>query len=319
MLPALSSRGLVNRLRYKHLLMLVTLGNSQNLHRAAEALSMSQPATTRMLQEIEEAFGCALFERKARGMQPTALGKELLRYARAALNGLDRCAAELAERQAGGYGFLAIGAILSALPDLVIDAIGVIKQRHPLLRLKVLGDTSDQLIELLEQRRVDVAVARLGSALNHKRFEFQAIGNERLIAVVRAGHPAAKSRDLPLEDLIERWPWILQPDSAPARIALDEAFARQGLAAPTDIIECSSVFTMLQLMRITDGILVISENLLSDHLSMGLIVKLDLPLEARMAPFGILLRRNETLTAELEEFLEEIYRRTENRVDAHWK
>ena len=57
-----------------------------------------------MLQEIEEAFGCTLFERQSRGMRATVLGEELLRFARAALNGLERCAEDLADRQAGGYG-----------------------------------------------------------------------------------------------------------------------------------------------------------------------------------------------------------------------
>lgn len=73
------SRSLFNRLRYKHLHMLVALSASQNLHRASQSLNMSQPAATRMLHEIEDMFGCDLFERLPRGMRPTALGQELIR------------------------------------------------------------------------------------------------------------------------------------------------------------------------------------------------------------------------------------------------
>ncbi|MGH8351419.1 MAG: LysR family transcriptional regulator, partial [Pseudomonas sp.] len=95
------SRSLLNRLRYKHLHMLVTLSSSQNLHRASQSLNMSQPAATRMLHEIEDMFGCDLFERLPRGMRPTALGQELIRFAESALSGLDRCAEDLMARQQG--------------------------------------------------------------------------------------------------------------------------------------------------------------------------------------------------------------------------
>ena len=62
------TQGLFKRLRYRHLYMLVTLGTHKNLHRAAEALHMSQPTLTRMLQEVEDAFGCSLFDRQPRGI-----------------------------------------------------------------------------------------------------------------------------------------------------------------------------------------------------------------------------------------------------------
>ena len=74
-------------------------------------------------QEIEEAFGCTLFERQSRGMRATVLGEELLRFARAALNGLERCAEDLADRQAGGYGYLSVGAIM-VLSSIVICISG---------------------------------------------------------------------------------------------------------------------------------------------------------------------------------------------------
>ncbi len=299
----ITARSLFNRLRYKHLLMLVTLGNSQNLHRAAEALNMSQPATTRMLQEIEEAFGCTLFERQSRGMRATVLGEELLRFARAALNGLERCAEDLADRQAGGYGYLAVGAIMGAVPDLVVQSIAEMKASHPLLRLRIMGDTSDQLSELLDQRRIDVAVARLSHAQDRQRFAFEALGNEHLAVVVRAGHPLTQVGKPDLAEMVEAWPWILQPDTSPARVALENAFARLQVASPSDVIECTSVFAMLQLVQITDAILVLTDTVVRDHVHTGLLSVLDLELEEQLSPFGVMLRKDEAQSRELEIFL----------------
>ena len=96
------TQGLFKRLRYRHLYMLVTLGTHKNLHRAAEALHMSQPTLTRMLQEVEDAFGCSLFDRQPRGMTPTPVGEELLKFAHSALNSLDRCVEDLTARAQRG-------------------------------------------------------------------------------------------------------------------------------------------------------------------------------------------------------------------------
>ncbi|EJF73428.1 LysR family transcriptional regulator [Pseudomonas sp. Ag1] len=301
--PAIS-RSLFNRLRYKHLHMLVALSSSQNLHRASQSLNMSQPAATRMLREIEDMFACDLFERLPRGMRPTALGKELIRFAESALSGLDRCAEELMMRQQGGYGYLSIGTIMGAAPDLVMDSIAQIKTLNPQMRIRIMGDTSDQVIQLLEQGRIDLAIARRNAATDSEHYTFEPLGNERMLVVVHAGHPLAQREHLPLAELVSDWPWILQPQTSPARIGFDEALQHLALPQPADIIECSSVYSMQQLIQLTDAIMVLSESALRDYLKMGLVVALPVVLEVQLAPFGMLLRKGDPVSRELGLFID---------------
>ncbi|WNW10242.1 LysR family transcriptional regulator [Pseudomonas sp. DTU_2021_1001937_2_SI_NGA_ILE_001] len=309
----MNGQQLFGRLRYKHLQMLLMLGSSLNLHRASVSMNMSQPAASRMLQEIEDMFGCELFERLPRGMRPTALGRELLRFAESALSGLDRCAADLAARKEGGYGYLSIGTIMGAAPDLVMHAVARIKQLNPRLRLRIMGDTSDQVVQLLEQGRVDIAVTRRSPSHDRDQYEFEPLGNERLIAVVHSGHALARRPALEWEELVRDWPWILQPQSSPARMAFDQALQRLELPTPADIIECSSVYSMQQLVQLTDAIMVLSESAMRDYLKMGLVTALPLSLEAQMAPFGLLRRKDEPVSRELQLFIELL---REHRQDA---
>lgn len=301
--PAIS-RSLFNRLRYKHLHMLVALSSSQNLHRASQSLNMSQPAATRMLREIEDMFACDLFERLPRGMRPTALGKELIRFAESALSGLDRCAEELMMRQQGGYGYLSIGTIMGAAPDLVMDSIAQIKTLNPQMRIRIMGDTSDQVIQLLEQGRIDLAIARRNAATDSEHYTFEPLGNERMLVVVHAGHPLAQREHLPLAELVSDWPWILQPQTSPARIGFDEALQHLALPQPADIIECSSVYSMQQLIQLTDATMVLSESALRDYLKMGLVVALPVVLKVQLAPFGMLLRKGDPVSRELGLFID---------------
>lgn len=304
-----SPQQLLGRLRYKHLQMLVVLGSSQNLHRASLSMNMSQPAATRMLQEIEDMFECELFERLPRGMRPTALGSELLRFAQAALSGLDRAAADLAARKQGGYGYLSIGTIMGAAPDLVMNAVAEIKGLHPQLRIRIMGDTSDQVVQLLEQGRVDIAVTRRSPISDREHYEFEPLGNERLIAVVHSRHPLATRRTLHWKELVTDWPWILQPETSPARIAIEQALQRLELPMPADIIECSSVYSMQQLVQLTDALMVLSESAMRDYLKMGLVKALPVTLDAQMAPFGLLRRKDEPVSHELQIFTDLLRKR----------
>lgn len=308
----MSDHHLFGRLRYKHLQMLMMLGSSLNLHRASVSMNMSQPAASRMLQEIEDMFGCELFERLPRGMQPTALGRELLRFAEAALSGLDRCAADLTARKQGGYGYLSIGTIMGAAPDLVMHAVAEIKALNPRLRLRIMGDTSDQVVQLLEQGRVDIAVARRDISNDREQYEFEPLGNERLIAVVHSGHPLADRPTLQWHELVRDWPWILQPQSSPARVAFEQALLRFELPMPADIIECSSVYSMQQLVQLTDAVMVLSESAMRDYLKMGLVKALPVSIDAQMAPFGLLRRKNEPISRELQLFIDLLRRRSQD-------
>ena len=64
------------RLKTRQLLLLVALDEEGNIHRAADALSMSQPAASKLLRELEEMLDAPLFERMPRGMRLTAASWE---------------------------------------------------------------------------------------------------------------------------------------------------------------------------------------------------------------------------------------------------
>lgn len=300
------TQALFQRLRYRHLHMLVTLEACHNLHRAAEALNMSQPTLTRMLQEVEKVFGCHLFERQPRGMVPTSVGEELLKFAHSALNSLDRCAEDLAAREEGGYGHLAIGVVMGGALERVVATIAAMKSGSPHLAIRMMSDTSDLLIEMLEQERLDVAIARLSAPADRSRLDFQPLGNDQLVVVVRAGHPLADTPAPAVERLVQDWPWLLQPPASPGRKAFERWLADKDLQAPTDSIECSSIWAMLQLIQLTDAIMVLSEAVVHDHVRTGLIKVLNIEAFESLAPYGIILRKGAGMSRELQRFLAQL-------------
>ncbi|WP_236726178.1 LysR substrate-binding domain-containing protein, partial [Mycobacterium avium] len=78
---------------------------------------------------------------------------------------------------------MSIGTIMGAAPDLVMDSIAQIKTLNPQMRIRIMGDTSDQVIQLLEQGRIDLAIARRNAATDSEHYSFEPLGNERMLVV----------------------------------------------------------------------------------------------------------------------------------------
>jgi DNA-binding transcriptional LysR family regulator len=301
----LSSSQLVGRLRFRHLALLAALDEHRNLHRAAEAIHLTQPSATKLLRSLETTFGFALFERVPRGMQPTELGSAVIAFARRMLADLDRFADDLAIRRAGGYGRLVIGSIIGAMPDVVTRAIAEIKQRRPLLAVTLLGETSDEIVGLLLDRKIDLAIGRFLNPEQHNDVTFEALGYEALYVVARKGNPLSRLRRVELREL-EQSAWILQPLSSPLRQIVEQEFGLAGMRTPSNIVECTSAFAALQLLQKSDAITMLAESVVRDHLAAGLLIRLPLAVGSSLPAFGILSRREEPLSATAAEFIQSL-------------
>lgn len=298
---------LVNRLKLKHWSLLSALGETATLHQAAARINVTQPSATKMLADIEGAFGFALFERHARGMRATPLGGEVVAYARQTQAGLERFLEALEIKRRGGHGHLVFGAIMGAAPDLVATAVAEIKRERPRLNVRILGETSDQIVVLLERHEIELAVGRFTGPLQHNRFHFTPLAEEPMRAVVRRQHALARRRSVDWQELV-RWPWVLQALASPARVLLEEEFARAGVQTPDDVIECTSIFATLQLVQTSNAVAVLPESVVRDHVKARLLHPLPVVVGKGLRAFGVMTRRGEDLSDIATTFIEHLKR-----------
>jgi DNA-binding transcriptional LysR family regulator len=298
---------LLGRIRFKHLALLVALDDHRNLRLAADAVHLAQPSATKLVHDLEVIFGFPLFERLPRGMHPTELGIQVLAFARRMLVDLDRFSQDLDSKRKGGYGQLVIGAIMGAAPDVVARAMADIKKRRPMLALKLLGETSDEIVALLIAHKIDLAVGRFSNPLQHNAIDYEDLGDEALCIVARKGHPLAGIRRLQLSGLAD-CPWILQPLTSPARQIIEQEFGQAGMMTPANLVECTSIFATLQLLQKSDAVSLLPESVVRDHLHAGLLVRLSLTVGKSLPGFGILVRRNEPLSPAATELVESLRR-----------
>ncbi|WP_227270665.1 hydrogen peroxide-inducible genes activator [Roseobacter weihaiensis] len=129
--------------------------------RAAEACSISQPALSVQIKELEAMLGAPLVERTTRQIRLTTLGKEFLTRARKVLTDVEEMA-ELARSSDGPLkGTLRMGVIPTVAPYLLPAVIQELSERFPDLELHPRESVTRSLIEDLLQSRLDFVLAAL--------------------------------------------------------------------------------------------------------------------------------------------------------------
>jgi DNA-binding transcriptional LysR family regulator len=292
-----------NWLKFKHLVLIETLARTRNMHAAALHMNLSQPAVSKMLREIERLLGFDVFERLPRNMPPTALGEHVVRYAQIALNDASKFVDQISSLREGGHGFLKVGAIFAATAVVLPEAIVQLKTRWPLLSIEVVEQTSDHLMEMLDDKKLDLAVARYTDENQQQVYDFQALAPEPFCMVVNSRHPLTELAQTPLQALGD-WPWILYPLGTPIRARMEQAFAKAGIATPKNTIDTISMQTFLQVLQSGPMIAMLPASMAQPHLDSGLLKVLNTPLKLAPQDYGILTRRGEPLLGAASEFAE---------------
>lgn len=290
--------------RVRHFALILAICRHGTMHRAAAAQNMTQSTASKMLGDLEELLGVPLFEREPRGMTPTALGRFAAQKAEDILGRIDRFVQEFEVLRDGGYGMLVIGAIMGAAPDLVAGTVAEIKQRHPLLAVHLLGETSDKILDMLETSQIDLAVGRFSTGRHALLFSFEPLAEEPLVLVTRAGHPLAPEAGPHGLSKLCDWPWVLQPRSTPVRQILDQAFLDVGIEIPANHVESVSIFALLHLIRSSESIAVLPLSVVRDQLESGLMSRVASDLDLSVPAFGLLTRRGENLSGSATLFAE---------------
>ena len=285
---------LLNRLRMRQVALILAIGEHGTLRKASSELGMTQPAATKMIQELESALGQRLFERIGRGQRMTPAGHSVLRYFSGMRGSFEAMSRELAELQLGSAGRVSVGSIMAPSPKLLTYAIIALKKSFPLLSVDVTLDTSDRLLELLKGGTLDLAIGRIRGA-DRADYSFEPLENEALAVVAGVHHPLTKQKKVKFAELLV-YPWILQPPGSPMREVLEQEFRLQQALPPQGLIETASVVTTTCLMAETEMIGVVPQSIADNYAQHGLLKILPCVIKHKMEAFGTIIRRDRPLS-----------------------
>jgi DNA-binding transcriptional LysR family regulator len=283
------------RLKTRQLLLLIALDDHRNIHRAAEALHMTQPAASKQIKDLEDMLDVKLFERLPRGMEPTMYGETMVRHARMALTSLALAHDDIVALKAGLAGQVEVGVIMTPAMALLPRAIARVKQQAPMLRIGAHVETSNILLDKLQHGTLDFMIGRILEKENSAGLVYEELIEEPACAVCRVGHPMLAAPRLKLKDLYDK-SWILPPHGSILRHRFDMMFRRAGLDIPVDVVDTTALLLVTALLQQTDMLHVLPLEVAQYYASLNVLAILPIELPCKMDAFGIIRQQDHLLS-----------------------
>lgn len=296
-------RVLRSNIKLRHLQLVVALDQFRHLGRTAEFLSVSQPAVSRMLGEVESMLELTLFERSTRGTEPTPAGRSFVRFARGVLAEYERTRDEIAAEESGAAGRTRVGSMVVALPTVVGPAVELLKRRAP--QATVLVDEGDltQLLPKLRIGELDLFIGRLEPGYASPDLVTEALYSESMVAVTRPDHPLAVQPRVSWRHLAEH-PCVLPPPWASLRVKLEQQFFKHGLEPPRDVVETASFLAQLAFLHERDAVAFMAASVARHFERLGVVHPLRMKVPVDLPPVGMITLRGQRLTTTTLEFME---------------
>lgn len=283
-------RVLRSNLKLKHLQLLLALDEFRHLGHAAAFLSQTQPAVSKMLAEIERQFGLDLFVRSTRGTEPTVHGETVLRFARSVLADYQRTRDELAAAAQGAAGRVSVGAMVVAMPRWLNSAVERMKRQSPLTTVNIEEGDLTRLLPRLRVGELDLIVGRLEPGHAAPDLATEALFDEPMVLVVRAGHALAARRRIAWSEL-SAVPWVMPPAWAATRTKLLQMFYQHGAELPRDIVETASFLATLTSVQQRGAVGFWARSVAEAAQAQGLVSCLPLDVPMDIPPVGLITMR----------------------------
>ena len=234
----------------KKLRLFTTVVKERNMRRAAESLFLTPSAISHGIKSLEETLNTKLIDRSGHQIQPTKIGKQFYNVAEDILSRLDAATARFAD---GGNNNeqqqLRIGLTNTACSYILPGIVREFRESCPDVSLKLdIGDT-DYLLNLLNDRKIDIAIAPIQR--DYEGFEQKVIGEDELVYIVPPAHPWVASGKIDRSTLADEH--IIMPAVSSNTYNLIDARYREYRMPLKPFIELNNENTIKQLVALNMG------------------------------------------------------------------
>ena len=266
--------------------------------RAAEELSLSPPAVSMQIKELEAEIGLPLFDRTSRKVSLTTVGEYLLSYTRKVLAAM-RDAEDMVARFRGlKTGALDVG-MVSTAKYFVPRLLAQFRDEHPGIEVHLqVCNNRDEVVALLQQGTVELAI--MGRPPQGWPTRAEPFAMHPHVLVTAPNHPFAQMERVPARALQEE-PFIVREAGSGTRAALDEYLHAHHLATRR-AMQMTSNESIKQAVMAGMGVSLLSLHTLGLELDHGLIAVPEVEGLPVMRRWHVVQNHSKTLSPAAEAF-----------------
>ena len=238
--------------------------------RASEQLHLTPPAVTMQIKELEGHVGMALFERKGKQVTLTTAGEYMLVYARKILSTLKDAEDAAARLQRAEIGVLTIGMVRTA-KYFLLRLMADFRAMHPGVEIKVAMGNREQLVKMLQNNEVDIAV--MGRPPKELQTRAEPFAAHPHVFVAAPGHYLLQRGALHPGDL-QPYDFIVREQGSGTRAAMERFFEQAKIEVNLNM-QVESNETLKQAVMAGLGLGFVSLHTIGQELSQNTIALLD--------------------------------------------
>jgi DNA-binding transcriptional LysR family regulator len=276
-----------------------------SVHRAADTISISQPALTASIGKLEDQLGNRLFVRSSGGMEPTDFAKRVARQSYEILNR----ATDL-QHEADLFGALETGSLRLGVQQGIRGAIlgeffPAFVARFPNLDYSIVERSSNELVATLMRDEIDLVVAGHRGLQQTDGIRIRRLRDLAFSPVVRRGHPLTGDRKISLAALMA-FP-MAAPEDVPQHVPLYRELTD---ASPPNTrvpqIACADFEILCRIVRTTDAFMTAVEGDFAEQIAAGELVRLVVPSFRMVFRTAVIDRKDHYHPAAVERFITEL-------------
>jgi len=291
------------RLKLRHLDTLLAVAHHRSMAQAAAHLSVSQPAVSKAIAEMEHTLGVRLLDRTAQGVEPNLYGRALLKWARAVFDDVRQGVKEIEFLADPAAGEVRIGGSEPIIAGLLPTIIEQVHRDYPRISIHVKHVlAAAQQARDLRERSVDLVVNRIATPFDDD-IEAETLFHERTFVVAGPNNRWLRRRKIRLAELMQE-PWLLPPPDTVIGTLIAEAFHDSGLELPRASVGTTSMQLYCALMAAGPYLAILPTSTL--YFSAKRLSLKTLPVDIPIAPWpvGIMRLKNRTVSPVSQVFVE---------------
>lgn len=244
---------------FRHLRYFVAVAEELHFGRAAEKLHMAQPPLSQQIRQLEAELGFQLFQRTKRSVALTEAGQIFLVDAQRLLRQLEQAVVTGRQASRGEIGQLAIGFVSSAAHNVLPGILQQFRRSFPQVVLSLQELTTNQQVEWLQERRIDVGFLR--PPVDDPLLTITTILREPLVVALPDTHPLAKMSTISLRSLSQESFILFPRPRAPELYDQIISFCQQANFSPKVAQEAIQMQTIVSLVAAEIGIAIVPASL----------------------------------------------------------
>lgn len=246
---------------------LLKVNETRNFTRAAKLLSLTQPAVSQHIRQLEHDLKVSLFIRGEGALKLTPEGEIAVKYARRIEN-LYQNLEQALQDEKKNLTRLSVGVTHTSESNIIVEVLAKYSSLAENCKITILSDTINNLYYKLKTYELDIAIVE--GKIVDSNFNKVLLDTDSLILAVSKDHPLAQKSIVTLEELKKQKLILRLPDSATRNLFASHLESNnQTLDEFNVILEVDNVATIKDLVRRNFGVSILPRSTFASELRKG--------------------------------------------------